>query len=119
MNVSDLFDQSPSVGTTIACDLSALEDPERHERESEALWDEREELRQVRGGVAIRFPGSMDYAERILAFIRRERRCCPFLTFELVFEPEDRGIWLAMTGDERVEKYLSVQFAGRDPLHEE
>lgn len=110
MTLSDLFSQSPSPETPIACDLSALEDPKQHERDSESLWNERQELREMKDGYALRFPGSMDYAERLLDFVRRERRCCPFLTFQIIFEPEGRRIWLFLGGDERVQAYLSNQF---------
>ena len=110
MPLSDLFDQSPSDETPIACDLSVLDDPEAHDRRSNALFDDRLEMRRVKGGYALRYPAAMDYAERILDFIRHERRCCPFLTFEIAFEPEGRGIWLYFGGDERVEEYLTSQF---------
>lgn len=91
--------------------MSALEDPEQHAEESEALWNERQELREMKDGYALRFSGTMDYAERLLDFVRRERQCCPFLTFEIVFEPECRGIWICLRGDERVKAYLSNEFS--------
>ena len=107
MHVDDLFSQKPSDDTPIACDLSVLDDPEEHHRHSETLFAERQELRQIDGGIALRYPGTIEYAERLLGFISRERQCCPFLTFKLVFEPEDRGLWLCFGGDERVEAYLA------------
>ena len=112
MSLSELFTPSPSAETPIACDLSVLDDPKEHDRRSNALFDDREEMRRVEGGYALRYPGTMDYAERILDFIERERQCCPFLTFEIAFEPEGRGIWLYFGGDERVENYLTSQFEG-------
>lgn len=110
MPLSELFDPSPSEETPLACDLSALGDPEEHSRRSEALFAEREDVQEIGGGYAFRYPGTMDYAERILGFVNRERQCCPFLTFEIVFEPEGRGIWLYLGGGERVEAYLRRQF---------
>ena len=68
MPPSDIFDPQPSDETPIACDLSVLDDPEEHDRHSNALLDDREEMRQVEGGYALRCPGTMDYAERILDF---------------------------------------------------
>lgn len=110
MPLSELFNSSPSNETPIACDLSVLDDPKEHDRRSNALFGDREELRRIKGGYALRYPGTMDYAKRILDFIRHERQCCPFLTFEIAFEPEGRGIWLYFGGDERVETYLTHQF---------
>ncbi|MFB6098745.1 MAG: hypothetical protein ABEK84_06485, partial [Salinibacter sp.] len=99
MRYSELFDPTPSDDTPIACDLSAIDDREQHKTHAEALFAERQETRAVPGGVALRFPGTMDFAERILDFVRGERQCCPFLTFELIFEPEERGLWLLLGGN--------------------
>lgn len=110
MLFDELFDPSPSEETPIACDLSVLDDPDHHATHFDELFEEREEVRGVPGGIAFRFPGEMDYADRILDFVRRERQCCPFLTFAIAVEPEGRGTWLYMGGDERVDAYLAEAF---------
>lgn len=110
MLFDELFDPSPSDETPIACDLSALDDPAHHAERFEELFDEREEVRDLPGGLAVRFPGEISYAERILDFVSRERQCCPFLTFGVAVEPEGGGTWLYMGGDERVDEYLSGAF---------
>ncbi len=110
MHSTDLFDPSPSSDTPIACDLTVLDDPEQHKAHTEALFEEREALRTVSDGVALQFPGTFEYAERVLDFISRERQCCPFLTFELIVEPEERGVWLVLGGDDEVTSYIQNQF---------
>jgi hypothetical protein len=110
MLAPSLFDPTPSDDTPIACDLSALDDPERHKTETESLFGDCEEIRVVSDGVALHFPGTMDYAERLLTFIGRERQCCPFLTFELIFEPENRGLWLVLGGNNAAAAYIQDQF---------
>jgi len=57
----------------------------------------------------LRFPDSMDDAERLLTFIGRERQCCPFLTFEMIFKPEERGLWLMLGGDNAVVAHIQDQ----------
>lgn len=110
MLISELFDPQSSEETPIACDLSVLDDPERHKRRAKALFTDRQEVSEVSGGVALRFPGTMEYAERALDFVRRERQCCPFLTFSVTFEPEQRGVWLFLGGDEQAATYIQEQF---------
>lgn len=112
MIFDDLFDVSPSKDTPIACDLSVLSDDERaeHEARSRALFDDRQELRKVDGGYAFRFAATMERAQMLLDFIENERRCCPFLTFGIAFEPEERGLWLFMGGDDSVDEYLEQSF---------
>ncbi len=109
MLFDELFDPSPSEQTPIACDLSVLDDPEEHKRRFEALFEEREALREVSGGVVLRFSGTMEYADRLVDFISRERQCCPFLSFGVAIEPEERGVWLYMGGDEDVEEYITQE----------
>lgn len=110
MRYSELFDPSPSEDTPIACDLTVLDNQKRHKSHAAKLFGEREEVRKVPGGVALRFPGTMEYAERVLDFISRERQCCPFLTFEVIFEPEERGVWLFLGGGSEAESYIQSQF---------
>lgn len=107
---SELFAPTPSDDTPIACDLSVLDDPKHHKTETASLFAEREDMRVVSDGVALRFPSTMDYAQRILRFIRGERQCCPFLTFEMIFEPEEQGLWLVLGGDEQAAAYIQNQF---------
>lgn len=108
MLLDHLFDPTPSDDTTIACDPSkhTQNELEQHDVKVEGLLSDRREVRKVEGGYAFRFPGSWEYAERILDVVRYERKCCPFLTFEVAFEPEARGIWLYIGGDEDVDVYL-------------
>ena len=110
MQTTELFDLSPSEDTPIACDLSVLGDPERHKEQFERLFEKRKEVRKVEGGLAVRFPGETRFAEQALDFVSRERKCCPFLTFQIAIAPEGRGVWLYMGGDEEVEDYITSSF---------
>lgn len=110
MRTSELFDPTPSSDTPIACDLTVLDDPEAHKEQFERLFEEREEIRRVDGGLAVRFPGTTRFAEQALDFVSRERQCCPFLTFQIAIAPEGRGVWLYMGGDEQVEDYITSSF---------
>lgn len=115
MSIADFLDTSLSTDLPIACDTSAIDDPEAHGRRSKALLDDCKEMRRIDGGLALRYPGEIDYARRILDFIEAERKCCPFLTFEVVIEAGGRTVWLVMGGDERVEAFVKSQFAEGRP----
>ncbi len=47
-------------------------------------------------GYAIRFES--DTLEAVARFVANERKCCPFMTFELSVAPESGPLWLRMTG---------------------
>lgn len=112
MPFADFIDTAVSAYVPLACDLSAIDDPEEHGRRTKALLAEGEEMRRIEGGLAFRFPASAAFARRVLEFVELERRCCPFLTFEIIFEPEGRALWLALGGDARVEAFVRSEFGG-------
>lgn len=80
----------------VACSLSNEELAQRGD-EVKALFSARQEVRELPDGYALRFPAD-EAAPRLLAFIAAERACCPFFTFELVFEPRQGPLWLRVRG---------------------
>ena len=65
----------------------------------------------IRGALLDSFPGSAQWAIKLMEFIIFERGCCPFFAFELVFEPGEGPIRLRVRGPEGV-KDLVAQMAG-------
>ncbi len=88
--------------TLIACKLSEQE-LAAHERElADAIFSKIEQVEELADGFALRFPGSDEWATRLFEFIVFERVCCPFFTFELLFEANQKAIWLKLRGGEGV-----------------
>lgn len=58
-------------------------------------------------GYAIRFPS--DALEAVTRLAANERKCCPFLRFELTFGPESAPLWLRMTGPEGTRDVLDAE----------
>jgi hypothetical protein len=54
-----------------------------------------QERKDLLRGYAFRF--TPDTFERIAEFVARERKCCPFLTFNIVIAPADGPVWLEMS----------------------
>jgi hypothetical protein len=77
----------------IACNLTGVERVNRG-KEVQLLFQQVEQVRELDDGYAFRFPGDDAWATRLVAFTLTERRCCPFFTFEMVFEPDAGPIWL-------------------------
>lgn len=91
--------------TPIACNLTGSERVKRGE-EVQSLFQEVEQVRELDDGYAFRFPGDDAWATRLLAFTLTERRCCPFFTFELVFEPNAGPIWVHLRGSAAIKESL-------------
>lgn len=68
------------------------------------LAKEREDLPS---GYAFRFEASE--LETLSRFIANERRCCPFMTFELEVAPASGPLWLRMTGPDGTRAVLNAE----------
>ena len=58
-------------------------------------------------GYAIRLPH--DALEDVARFVANERRCCPFMKFEITFGPESEPLWLRMTGPQGTKDVLDAE----------
>ena len=58
-------------------------------------------------GYAIRFQA--EAFDAVSRFVANERKCCPFLTFELTLDPVSGPLWLRMTGPEGTRAVLDVE----------
>lgn len=92
--------------TPIACNLSEADLAARSSEVSN-LFEEVEQVRELDDGYAFRFSGSDAAAGRLLAFTLEERRCCPFFTFELAFEPNEGHLWLRLRGSAAIKDFVA------------
>lgn len=90
----------------IACTLSGDELAERGEAVDD-VFKEVEQVRELADGYAFRFTGTAAMASRLLQFTLVERSCCPFFTFEVVFEPNEGPIWLRLRGAAGVKEFVA------------
>ena len=91
----------------VACSLSG---PELRERQRTVIAELRGHVRQVtehEDGYALDLSPSDEAIAAATAFIRLERRCCPFLRFTLTIEPGDAHVVLTLTGGPGVRDFLS------------
>lgn len=99
-------DQAPD----LACMPGALTASERA-----AHFDLARELTQIRAeeriananGYALRF--APDALESLARFIANERKCCPFVTFELELKSGGGPLWLRMTGPKGTAEVLEAE----------
>jgi hypothetical protein len=90
----------------IACTLS---DPdERRAREAEVgdLFQTCQAITELPGGFQLRFAGSDAAFAQLCAFLRVERHCCPFFTFELSLAPNLGPITLSLRGSAAIKDYV-------------
>ena len=106
----------------IACLLSEREYAMRGEELAGGLFAAVKEIGELPDGYAYRFADDERLLTALLEFIAAERRCCPFLTFEIAFEAHGGPLWLRLRGSPRVKAFIAEAFNTRvggvdTPLH--
>jgi hypothetical protein len=81
----------------LACNLSGEELALRRGEVAKILAG-RLQAEELEDGYEFRFPGNGEWATRLTEFVVFERGCCPFLAFELIFEPGGGPIRLRVRG---------------------
>jgi len=96
--------------TPIACDLSALDRAEQIRRAELArqVVSRSAATVETADGFALRFDDDAALMRNALEWIGLERRCCPFLRFELAFEPDGGPLWLRLGGAAGVKEFLAA-----------
>ncbi len=105
---------SANKGAQIACKLSDEEQRRRREELSRKLFWGCEKIEELDDGYEFVFPGGAEWATRIVGFLVEERECCPFFTFEMVFEPYGGPISLRIRAPKEAKEFIEegIVYAG-------
>ncbi len=95
----------------IACSLTTPELRAREQVVQREVVGGVQETRELADGYALRFPGDPAWLDTLTEFIRFERECCPFFTFELRCEPQHGPLWLQLRGPEGVKEFVATLLA--------
>lgn len=94
----------------VACTLTDQDLAARRQHLLAALFPYVEAQELLDDGYAWRFGGSDERWADLAAFVQFERRCCGFLRFELIAEPQQGPLWLKATGPPGTKAFLSTLF---------
>jgi len=89
-----------------ACNLNALTPSERnaHLDVSRRLLGAVQETRELPNGYAFRLPP--DALVTAAQWVSRERKCCPFFTFEIEVARSGGPVWLRLTGRDGIKPFI-------------
>jgi hypothetical protein len=95
-----MSNSKPEQELVIACDFCAFtpEEREQHSRLAGELFAAVREVRELADGYSFRLPEDSAMLYKVADFIRHERVCCPFWTFNITVEAQGGAIWLQLTG---------------------
>lgn len=88
----------------IACTLSDNVLQKRVQALAEAIKTDCLDIQPQDDGYRFQFADKI--AQQLLEIVYFERECCPFLKFELHFEPQNGPLWFYMRGAEGTKQYL-------------
>lgn len=108
-NSSSLEEDGPD--QTPTCRLSDSEQEARRQGLAGLLYGAAQETREVDDGFRFQYPGHPVLTTVLLDLVESERECCPFLKFELEFEPDWGPVSLTLRGDRSVKSFLSEELA--------
>lgn len=94
----------------IACLLGEREQAQRAEEARRELLPGVQAVEELPDGYGYRFPADEEWTAKVMAVVAAERQCCPFFTFEVVFEPHGRGLWLRFRGSEAIKAFVRDTF---------
>jgi hypothetical protein len=99
----------------IACNLLGRKFAERKEAISRERFAHADRVEELSDGFGYRFPAAEPWAAKVLEFIAAEKQCCPFFTFEVVFEPNDGPLWLRLRGSKSIKDFVLAELDGIAP----
>jgi len=99
--------------TPIACNLKALTPAERARQSalSRKLSTATVEKRELANGLRFRLSLAEITLPELGEWIDAERKCCPFLDFQISIEREGGAVQLSLTGRAGVKEFLLSDFA--------
>jgi hypothetical protein len=90
----------------IACSLPDKQQADRIEEIHSEISAGIQQRVELPDGYEFRFPGSGEWLDRLAQFVRFERECCRFLTFEIAAEPDMGPIRLRLRGSADAKDFI-------------
>jgi hypothetical protein len=95
----------------IACKLTDLQFQERRAGVLKKAKDSVLEKKELDDGYSYRLSLDRISITELAELITVERECCPFLQFDLHFEPGEGPVWMELTGPDGTKDFLNSIFS--------
>ena len=94
-----------------ACNMNALSASEReeHGKNSGELFAAVKEIQERANGYAFRLSEEAISLAKVADFIRYERLCCPFFSFSMEVDAQNKALWLSLSGAEGVKPFIVAE----------
>lgn len=93
----------------LVCKLTSQALRERKETVIASLKKQVLEKKELPNGYAFKFAGTDEIINELAEFVKSERSCCNFFTFDLSFSGDRKEAWLNLTGPEGAKEMISSE----------
>lgn len=101
--------KAKSANGVMACKLTSPELQKRKETVLASLKSQLTGRKELKEGYAFKFPGTDKMVDELVEFIKTERECCDFFTFNLSISGDKSEAWLELTGAEGVKDFIAAE----------
>lgn len=93
----------------LSCKLTSKEMQDRKATVLANLKKQMIEKKELANGFAYKFKGSDEMVDELTSFIKTERLCCDFFTFNLSISGDASEAWLELTGPENAKEFIKTE----------
>jgi hypothetical protein len=93
----------------LSCKLTTPELQKRKSTVLESLRKQVLETKELNDGYAFKFPGTDKMIDELIEFIKTERECCDFFTFNLSVSGDKTGVWMGISGPEGAKDFIKTE----------
>jgi hypothetical protein len=108
-NSSKVCDDGCDKKTNLACKLTSPELQKRKATVIDSLKKVMLEKKELDNGYSFRFPGNDGMIDQLNDFIKTERQCCDFFTFQLKITGDTNSVWMDVTGPEGTKEFITTE----------
>lgn len=101
--------EAKSKSKQVACKLTTPELQLRKATILESLKKKLQEKKELANGYAYKFSGSDEMVDELTDFIKTERECCDFFTFNLSVNGDKSEAWLELKGAEGAKDFINSE----------
>jgi hypothetical protein len=101
--------KAKKTNTDLSCKLTSAEMQKRKVTVLESLRKQVLDKKELSDGYAFKFNGSDKMFDELTEFIKTERECCDFFTFNLSVGGDKNEIWMQITGPEKAKEFIRTE----------
>lgn len=93
----------------MTCKLTSSELQARKATVLNSLKAQMIQKKELKNGYAFKFPGNDKMVDELTEFIKTERECCDFFTFNLSISGDKSEAWLELSGEGDVKDFITAE----------